>query len=104
MAVCSNSIGASVNLLMNLSELDKYLELQLSTDDVKKGKPDPEIFTLAMQKFGVEPDQVLIIEDNENGVNAAKASGGHVLQITSPSDLNYEIIENKIKEIDTCKS
>jgi beta-phosphoglucomutase-like phosphatase (HAD superfamily) len=49
----------------------------------------------------VRPDQCLIVEDNENGVRAARASGAHVLVVREVSDTNFDNITARIAEIDS---
>ena len=78
MAVASNSVSKTVSLAMNYTNLGKFMEFCLSNEDVKKPKPDPEIYNLAIKTKVKSPD-VLIIKDNFNGIKAAKASGGHLL-------------------------
>ena len=96
MAVCSNSIRASVNLMMSLAQLDEYLDLQLSNEDVSRSKPDPEIYQAAMRRLEVEPSECLIVEDNDHGIQAARASGGHVLIVGSTVDVTHERIAKAI--------
>jgi HAD superfamily hydrolase (TIGR01509 family) len=50
-------------------------EAVVTGDDVTNLKPDPEAFLLALERLGVQQSQVLIVEDSENGVKAAKAAG-----------------------------
>ena len=45
MAVCSNSIRNSIEVMMKKSALENYLDFYISNEEVKKGKPDPEIGT-----------------------------------------------------------
>ena len=100
LAVASNSIKASIFEMMTKSQLIDYLEFYLSNEDVKNGKPDPEIYNLAIKKLGLEPDEVLIVEDNPHGIAAAKASGGFVLEVQTVADVTYNNISNKIREIE----
>jgi len=100
LAVCSNSIGATVQLMMQLSGLDPYLDLQLSNEDVSRAKPDPEIYTLAMKRLGLEPSEVLILEDNDHGIQAARASGGHLLTVGQTQDVTYSRIREAIDAAD----
>jgi HAD superfamily hydrolase (TIGR01509 family) len=104
LAVCSNSIKSTVSLMMDKAKLSGYLDLQVSAQDVHVGKPDPEIYKLTMQRLGLSPDECLILEDNENGIKAALASGAHLLQILSIEDVNYQNIKSKIQLIEdrTC--
>ncbi|MNT48207.1 Phosphorylated carbohydrates phosphatase [compost metagenome] len=92
LAVASNSVRASVEAMMDKSSLAKYLDLMMSNEDVAKSKPDPEIYTAAMRRLGVVPERTLIVEDNENGVRAARASGAHVLVVSGVAEVNLENI------------
>lgn len=99
-AVCSNSIRASIEMMMEKSALLPYIDRIVSNQDVAKGKPDPEMYLKAMSTFGLKPCECLILEDNENGIKAARASGGNLLVIGEVSDTNYFNIRQKINEIE----
>jgi beta-phosphoglucomutase len=99
LVVCSNSIRNTIQVMMERSNLLGYLDFFLSNQDVINGKPDPEIYNKAIQELGLLPNECLILEDNENGINAALASGAHLLKINSVQDVNYLNIMNKINEI-----
>ena len=98
-AVCSNSIRSSIIAMMDKSNLTQYLDLILSNQDVKDGKPSPEIYTKAMSILEVDPSECLILEDNEHGIAAANASGGHLMKINIPDDVRYKSIASKINSI-----
>ena len=100
MTVCSNSVRQSVEAMMQLSALAPYLEHLVSNEDVVNGKPDPEMYLKAMELLGVAPEECLILEDNENGIRAALASGGHLLKIGVPADVTYQAIKARIAEIE----
>lgn len=100
MAVCSNSIRDTVQIMMRLSRLETYLDLQLSNQDVSIAKPDPEIYLLAMDRLGVNPAETLVLEDNDHGIQAARASGAHLMIVGSVDDVNYEQIKLKIEELE----
>lgn len=76
--------------MMSLAQLDGFLDLQLSNEDVAHPKPDPEIYNKAMAYFGLGPSECLIVEDNEHGIAAAQASGAHVMAVRSPEDVTHE--------------
>lgn len=100
LAVCSNSIRNSVQIMMEKSGLLEYLDFFISNEDVAKGKPDPEMYIKAIKRMGHRPEECLIVEDNENGIKAALASGAHLLRVEQVSDVNYFNIINRIKEIE----
>jgi beta-phosphoglucomutase len=100
LAVCSNSVRKTVETMMMRSNLAGYLDLMLSNEDVSFGKPNPEIYNKAMNFFELDPNECLIIEDNENGIKAAKASGGHLLVVKDVLDVNFNKIISRINEIE----
>jgi len=104
MAVCSNSVRNSVVTMMDCAALAEYIDLMVSNEDVSSCKPDPEMYLKAMAHFDLQPEECLIIEDNENGIKAAKASGGSLLVVRDVAEVNFGNILNKIKEIEAGSS
>lgn len=100
LSVCSNSVRKTIELMMEKSGLIEYLEFFLSNQDVVKGKPDPEIYSKAINRLGLKPNECLIVEDNQNGIKAALASGAHLLKVENPDDVTYQNIIKRIKEIE----
>ncbi len=100
LAVCSNAIKVSVETMLHKSNLLDKFELVMSFQDVEIPKPNPMIYLNAMEKLGVTPEECLILEDNENGIKAAIASGGHLLKVNNVYDVSYEKIKDEIKEIE----
>jgi HAD superfamily hydrolase (TIGR01509 family) len=97
-AVCSNSIRRTIDLMMERAQLSAYIDLIVSNEDVTKAKPDPEMYRTAIQSFGVKPEECIVVEDNPNGILAGKASGAYVLEVATVYDVNYDNIMRMIKE------
>ncbi|NUW73828.1 HAD family phosphatase [Vibrio mediterranei] len=100
LAVASNSIRNTVKVMMDKAALAEYLDFYLSNQDVVKGKPDPEIYNLAIRKLGLQPEECVIVEDNENGLKAARASGAHVLKVDTVNDVTYDAITEFINKVE----
>lgn len=100
MAACSNSIRKTMEVLFERAALTDYFEFYLSNEDVKESKPHPEMYTTAIKRFNLQPNECLILEDNENGVKAALASGAHLLIIHDVYEVNLENITKRISEIE----
>lgn len=100
LAVCSNSVRNTVETMMQKSALSGYLDFVMSNEDVSRGKPDPEMYVRSMEHFALKPTECLIIEDNENGIKAARASGGHLLVVKEITEVNLSNIINRISEIE----
>ncbi|EAI7268451.1 TPA: HAD family hydrolase [Campylobacter lari] len=92
MAVCSNSIRNTIEIMMQKASLDIYLDFYISNEDVGKGKPDPEMYNKAIERMNLYPKECMIIEDNENGIKAARASGANVMIVEEITEVNYENI------------
>ena len=60
---------------------DKYFDLSISSNEVKKSKPDPEPYLSAAAQLGVDIKNCLILEDSRTGIASAQASGAWVLAI-----------------------
>lgn len=100
LVVASNSIRSSVEFLLSKSGLINYLEFYLSNQDVAIAKPDPEIYLTAFKKLNLKPSECLILEDNVNGIAAARESGAHVMVIENVHQVNYANIIQKISEVE----
>ena len=73
-AVCTTSNEQAAKAITGKILSDIKFDLVLAGDVVSKKKPDPEIYNLALSKTGLEPDEVIVVEDSKNGVLAAKAA------------------------------
>ncbi len=100
LAVASNSIRHTVEVMMEKANLADYLEFFLSNQDVNNAKPDPEIYNTAIARLGLEPGECVIVEDNENGLKAARASGAHVMQVSNVNDVTYDNINGFIRGLE----
>ena len=101
LAVCSNSVRDTIDVMMRKAALMPYLEFFVSNQDVTKPKPDPEMYDVAIARLGLAPNECLILEDNENGIKAARAAGGHVMEIGDVGDVTYAAIAAHIAACDT---
>lgn len=98
-AVCSNSIRNTVEAMMKRAGLMEYLDLIISNEDVSKAKPHPEMYLTAMERLGLSAEECLILEDNEYGLQAARDSGAHVMQVSSPTDVVHARIVAEIERL-----
>nr|WP_297705498.1 HAD family phosphatase [uncultured Butyrivibrio sp.] len=96
--VASNSVRNSIVTMMEMSDLTKYIDVIVSNQDVKEGKPNPEIYLKAIDGVGVKPEECLVVEDNINGIKAGQAAGAHVMQVETVNDVTYDNIMRSIRE------
>lgn len=90
MAVASSSPIDYV--LKNIRNFDPYFEFDTVTagDQVKKAKPDPEVFLKTAQKLNIDPRYCLVIEDSKLGTIAAKRAGMHCITILDLVQMDNE--------------
>ena len=82
--VVSGSTRDSVTRsLETLGILDKF-ETLVCAGDYTKSKPDAEPFLIAAQRLGVKPEECLVFEDTEMGIQSAKAAGMGWVKIPQP--------------------
>jgi HAD superfamily hydrolase (TIGR01509 family) len=103
LAVCSNSIRSSVELMIRGSGLADDFEFFLSNEDVKKPKPDPEMYIEALNRLGIQPSQAVIVEDAGPGIQAALESKAHVCQVSGFGEVEYERIRSYIDHLQEAK-
>jgi len=86
LAVCSTSNERSVNAvvekLLGPRRKAKF-DVILAGDVVSKKKPDPEIYTLVLDRLHLKPAECVVIEDNRNGLLAAKGAGAYCVVTTN---------------------
>lgn len=81
--------SASKNTMLILKNLDiaHYFDAIIDGNKVTKAKPDPEVFLLGAKELGLSPENCVVFEDAEAGIQAAKAAGMMAVGIGSPSIL-----------------
>ncbi|MHC4749557.1 MAG: HAD-IA family hydrolase [Planctomycetota bacterium] len=96
LAICSTSHERAVNLVAEKllgSERKAYFSAILAGDVVSKKKPDPEIYNLASERLKLKPSECVVIEDNRNGLLAAKAAGMYCIVTTNGYSKNEDFTE-----------
>jgi beta-phosphoglucomutase len=81
-AIVSAAARREIDVVVDGAGIRDALTLIVSQDDVTNGKPDPECYLTAARLLGVEPSALLVFEDTDVGVAAAKAAGARVIGLT----------------------
>jgi HAD superfamily hydrolase (TIGR01509 family) len=82
-AVATSAPRRMVDIIMDGLRLRHWFDAIQTSDDVTKGKPDPEIYLKAMARIGVRPGESLVLEDSSNGALAGKRAGAYVIAVPS---------------------
>ena len=81
--LATSSSRREVDSYIDRVELAAFFDVTLSLDDVTRAKPDPEVYVSAARQLEVPLPEMLVVEDSEHGVRAAKAAGAICVAVRS---------------------
>lgn len=105
LGLVSSASASSVNLFLQTSSTDKFFDMIMSGECIKRSKPAPDIYIEACRRLGVNASEVVVVEDAISGIRAAKNAGIKVIAVrgTSPEEeLKREdvlLIINNLREL-----
>ncbi|MCD4819866.1 MAG: HAD family phosphatase [Candidatus Cloacimonetes bacterium] len=91
LAVATSTERKLAELILNKIRLFNLFDFIICGDEVKNGKPAPDIFLKAAEGIGILPENCLVIEDSENGVKAAFEAGIKVIGYQNPNSGNQNL-------------
>ena len=89
MAICTNAIAESAELMLQRAGIRPYFEFIVSNEDITRPKPDPEIYLKALERLRLQAGEVVVVEDAQHGVEAARRAGARVLQVAGFPEVDY---------------
>jgi HAD superfamily hydrolase (TIGR01509 family) len=84
LGLASSSNRELIDLALELLGVKSLFRATVSSEEVARGKPAPDVYLEAARRLGVAPTHAAAIEDSENGIRAAKAAGMRVVAIPNP--------------------
>jgi HAD superfamily hydrolase (TIGR01509 family) len=81
LAIASSSNRPLIDLVLELSRLERFFQATVSSEEVERGKPAPDVYLEAAHRLGVEATKSAAVEDTHNGILSASASGMRVIAI-----------------------
>jgi HAD superfamily hydrolase (TIGR01509 family) len=107
LGVASSSNRELIDRALELSGLAPYFKVTVSSEEVERGKPAPDVYLEAARRLGVEPSRSVAIEDSAGGIRSAHAAGMQVVAIPNrafppPADVLAlaNVVLESIKELD----
>ena len=107
LAVASSSNRELIDRVLEVSGLAPYFEATVSSEEVERGKPAPDVYLEAARRLGVEAARSVAIEDSSSGIRSAHAAGMHVVAIPNrafppPADVLAlaSVVLESIEELD----
>jgi HAD superfamily hydrolase (TIGR01509 family) len=85
LGLASSSNRPLIDLVLELSGLDRFFRATVSSEEVERGKPAPDVYIETCRRLGVSPRRAAAVEDSHAGIGAARAAGMRVIAIPNPS-------------------
>lgn len=89
-AVATSSSRKYLEEVLDRYQLLPRFQHTLTSEDVTRGKPDPEIYLKVADLFAIPPEKMLVLEDSSNGTKAAIAAGAHVVSVPHQFSRNQD--------------
>lgn len=99
MAVSTAASPANMAFILDGLELRKYFGALTTAADVKRGKPDPEIFLLSAERLGVVPENSLVFEDAFFGFEAARRAGMRSIGLSTVNSAEEIMATGTVAEV-----
>ncbi len=85
LGLASSSNRTLIDAVLDLAGLAEYFQATVSSEEVARGKPAPDVYLEAARRLGVEPARCAAVEDSHAGIRSAKAAGMRVIAIPNPA-------------------
>ena len=84
--LATSTIREFTKIIIKSSGLDKYLDDIVTSEDVKVGKPDPEVFISAAKRIDMKVNSCIVFEDSLNGIKAAIEANFFTVGVLTPGE------------------
>jgi len=98
LACASNSIRMSVDHMVIGVGAAPFMEFTLSNEDIENPKPHPDIYLEACRRLSLEPNEVLVVEDNINGQRACLEAGCRLCIVKNTTEVTIERVLGSIRD------
>ena len=84
LAVASSANRPLIDLVLELTGMAGLFRVTVSSEEVPRGKPHPDVYIEAARRLEVDPGASVAIEDSTNGIRSARAAGMRVIAVPRP--------------------
>jgi HAD superfamily hydrolase (TIGR01509 family) len=85
LGLASSSNRPLIDTVLDVTGLGQYFAATVSSEEVARGKPAPDVYLEAARRLGVDPTRAAAVEDSPGGIRSAKAAGMRVIARPNPS-------------------
>jgi beta-phosphoglucomutase len=88
--VATNSIRQTTEAMLSYAGIMPLIDVIVTNQDVIFPKPHPEIYLKTIDLLGSTPERTLVVEDNPNGIAAARSAGCRVVEVADPGEVHIQ--------------
>ena len=96
-AVASSSTRKWVMDHLNRFGIGGHFDAIVCREDVKRTKPDPDLYLTTLERLGARPDEAIAFEDSSNGIHAAKAAGLYCVVVPNLLTVDLDLTEADLR-------
>jgi HAD superfamily hydrolase (TIGR01509 family) len=85
LGLASSSNRPLIDTVLELADLGRFFRVTVSSEEVARGKPSPDVYLEAARRLGVAAERCAAVEDSHSGIRSARAAGMRVVAIPNPS-------------------
>src|SRR5205823_6457345 len=108
LGLASSSNRELIELALEVSGLARFFRVTVSSEEVARGKPAPDVYLEAARRLGVSPERCAAVEDSSNGIRSAKAAGMTVIAIPNrefpPADDALALADDVLDSLEALRS
>ena len=97
--IATNAINSTLKICISKLKLGKFVDFQISNEEVLYPKPHPEIYLRCLINLGVKPSETIILEDSHHGRESAEESGCNIFPVKKLNEVNLKNVNIFIKSL-----
>jgi beta-phosphoglucomutase len=98
-AIASSAPRLNVDVMLRALHLAEYFDAIVSSEDVTRGKPEPDVFLTATARLDVPPARCIVVEDAAAGVEAARRAGMRSLGVSRTATLRADVFVPSLTDL-----
>lgn len=95
-AICTSSSRRLVDGILSRFAMQPRFAFTLAAEDIVQGKPHPEIYLKAAERFGIRPAEMAVLEDSQTGARAGIAAGALVVAVPGEHSRNHDFTGSQL--------
>jgi beta-phosphoglucomutase len=98
-AIASSAPRQNVEVMLRALHLERYFDAIVASEDVTKGKPDPQVFLAAATRLAAAPSRCIVVEDAAAGIEGAKRAGMKSIGVSRTAPLDADVFVRSLDDL-----